>query len=173
MKGVPEHGWVAVAVIVLVVNGFGEEIGWRGFAWPRLRDSRSLLGAAAVLTIPWALWHVPLFWIDSGLRDFPPMAFPGFVLSLFAGSVVLGWLFDKSASVAVVALWHTMLNMATGTDGASAGAAVVSMLVVVFAVVIVQYERHAAGRNGLVRERQVDRDRPQVTGSRPRDPGLV
>jgi membrane protease YdiL (CAAX protease family) len=153
MKGVPELGWVAVAVIVLVIDGFGEEIGWRGFAWPRLRETRSMVRAAALLTIPWALWHVPLVWIDSGLHNFAPVAFPGFVLSLFAGCVVLGWLFDKTGSVAVVALWHTMLNMATAPEGATTAAAVVSMIVIVFAVVIVQHDRHRGSQTRPVSAR--------------------
>ena len=35
-SGLPEFGVLPVLVIVLVVNGFGEEIGWRGFLLPRL-----------------------------------------------------------------------------------------------------------------------------------------
>lgn len=146
IKGLPAVGWLPVALLLLVVDGFGEEIGWRGFAWPRLHRDRSLVAAAAVITIPWALWHVPLLWIDSGFRELAPVAFPGFVFSLFAGAIVLGWLFDKTASVAVVALWHTMLNMATASAAAGAAAAIVSMTVVVFAIAIVEYEargRHA------------------------------
>jgi membrane protease YdiL (CAAX protease family) len=140
VKGLPAIGWFLVALLMLVIDGFGEETGWRGFLWPRLRGHRSLVSAAAVLTIPWAIWHVPLFWIHSGFRGFSPVAVPGFVLSLFAGAVVLGWLFDKSASVAVVALWHAMLNMTTGTDAAGASAAVVSMLVIVMALAVVRHE---------------------------------
>jgi membrane protease YdiL (CAAX protease family) len=143
MRGAPDLGWFGVAAIVLVVNGFGEEVGWRGFAWPQLRQSRSLTSAAALMAVPWALWHVPLFWIDSGFRDMSLLAFPGFALSLFAGAVVLGWLFDRSGSVVVVALWHSMLNMSTGTEGTSGAAVVVSVLVVGIALVVVQVERRA------------------------------
>lgn len=74
------------------------------------------------------------------------MAVPGFVLSLFAGAVVLGWLFAKSASIAVVALWHTMLNMSTGTDGARTAAVAVSMLVIVFALAVVRHEALTRGQ---------------------------
>ena len=57
-----------VFLVALVVGGLGEEGGWRGLAWVRLRRHLGLRDAALVLTVPWALWHLPLFWIDSGLR---------------------------------------------------------------------------------------------------------
>jgi membrane protease YdiL (CAAX protease family) len=151
MDGLPDLGWFGVAAAVLLVNGFGEETGWRGFAWPRLRERRPLPTAALWLTIPWAIWHAPLFWIDSGMRGFPALAVPGFVFSLGCGAVVLGWLYDRSASVAVVALWHTMLNMATATHGTEAAAPVVSVFVIAWAVWMLRTEqREVVGHVGTI-----------------------
>ncbi|HEX6220577.1 MAG TPA: CPBP family intramembrane glutamic endopeptidase, partial [Acidimicrobiia bacterium] len=64
MPGLPAAGFVGLLVMVLVINGFGEEVGWRGFAWSRLRDRHSLAGSAALLGVIWAGWHLPVFWID-------------------------------------------------------------------------------------------------------------
>ncbi len=66
-SGAPSAG-LAVVVYVLVVNGFGEEIGWRGFLADRLlrRTSR---GKTALIVWPiWALWHLPLFWVVATFR---------------------------------------------------------------------------------------------------------
>lgn len=41
--------------------GWGEETGWRGFALPRLQKSHSAFAATFILSIFWALWHLPLF----------------------------------------------------------------------------------------------------------------
>ena len=145
MAGFPEVGWFGVAALSFVINGFGEEVGWRGFAWPRLRDpergDRSLTRAAVLITVPWAVWHLPLLWIDSGMRDFPIVAVPGFVFSLFCGAVVLGWLTDRTAAVAVVALFHTTLNLATATEAMEAAAPFVSVAVIGMALWIVNRRR--------------------------------
>jgi uncharacterized protein len=50
--GLPDVGWVGVFLLALLLNGFGEELGWRGFAWPRLRRRRSMARAALVLAVP-------------------------------------------------------------------------------------------------------------------------
>lgn len=142
VRGLPEVGWLGVAGLALVINGFGEEVGWRGFAWPRLRADNSLVRAAVVLAVPWAIWHLPLFWIDSGMRGFAIAAFPGFVFSLACGAVVLGWLVERSRAVVVVALWHTMLNMATATDATESAAPFVSVAVIAMALLVARDAHH-------------------------------
>lgn len=85
MPGVPELGWLGVFVVVLVVNGYGEEVGWRGFAWSRLRERHTLGGAALVLAVPWAIWHIPTFWLDTGLAELDLVVVPGWLAGLAAG----------------------------------------------------------------------------------------
>lgn len=70
--------------------GSGPACCWRGDAWPELRRRHSLAGAAGLLAVPWAAWHLPTFWIDSGLGGFSVLLMPGFFLGIAAGAVVLG-----------------------------------------------------------------------------------
>ena len=140
MPGLPAVGWFGVLALTFLVNGFGEEVGWRGHAWPELRRRHTLAGAAMLLAPPWALWHVPTFWIDSGMRGFPLVMIPGFLIGLTAGAVVLGWLYEQArSSLFVVALWHAVLNMVSATKGAEGFmAAAVTALVIFWAIRILR-----------------------------------
>lgn len=141
--GLPEVGWVGVFLLVLLLNGFGEEVGWRGFLWPRLRRDRSLAGAAGLLTLPWALWHLPTFWLATGM-DLDPLVLPGWLIGLAAGAVVLGWLYEHTGSLLLVALFHTSLNMVSATDIGGLPAALASAGVI--AAAILRLRRDASTR---------------------------
>jgi membrane protease YdiL (CAAX protease family) len=43
-----------------VPAGFFEEIGWMGFAFPKMRLKLPALGAAVLLGIFWGIWHLPV-----------------------------------------------------------------------------------------------------------------
>jgi membrane protease YdiL (CAAX protease family) len=43
----------------------GEEVGWRGFALPRLTRSVGPLAASAVIGIVWTFWHVPMLTLQG------------------------------------------------------------------------------------------------------------
>src|SRR5919112_183469 len=60
--GMPLLG-VAVFLAFSIVPGsaLGEEIGWRGYALPRLQTRRSSFSASLILAPIWALWHLPLW----------------------------------------------------------------------------------------------------------------
>jgi membrane protease YdiL (CAAX protease family) len=136
-SGAPSVG-VAVVAYVLIVNGFGEEIGWRGFLVERLLRTASR-GTTALIVWPiWALWHVPLFWLVSGFRDLGIGGTIGWVVGIGFGSVVLTWLYQSAnRSILIVALWHTAYNFATATEAASGVAAAVASAAVIVAGVII------------------------------------
>ncbi len=84
-----------------------------GSTAPELRAARRRARAHR----PVAFWHLPLFWIASGLASTPLYVVPGWLLGLASGAVVLGWLYERSSSILVVALAHTAVNMVSGTRG--------------------------------------------------------
>jgi uncharacterized protein len=104
--------WVAN----LLFYGFGEEVGWRGFLQPRLQRHHNALTAAAAVSVVWALWHLPLFWITPTYRAMPAVGFVGFYFSVLVGSLVLAWLsIAGRASLLVVAVFHAVFDIATTT----------------------------------------------------------
>ena len=126
--------WVAN----LVFYGYGEEIGWRGFALPRLQRNRSALAASMWLSLVWGLWHVPLFFFSAGLGTMPLIGLVGWAASIVTGSVLCTWLFNSTrGSIAVLALFHAALDIFIGSPtGGDVVANVMGAFVVVGALVI-------------------------------------
>ena len=54
-------GPLLFAVVSLCAGPLSEEVGWRGYAQPRLRRRLSPLATSVVLGAVWAVWHLPLF----------------------------------------------------------------------------------------------------------------
>lgn len=136
-SGAPAVGlWVVL--FVLLVNGFGEEIGWRGFLADRLLDRFSPAVTALIVWVVWAGWHAPLFLVVGNFRELGAAGSVGWLVGIGFGSVFLTWLYKSaSRSILIVALWHTAYNFTTATKAtAGVAAAVASTLVIVASVVI-------------------------------------
>lgn len=87
----------------------GEEVGWRGYALPRLAERFGLTSASLLLGLIWAAWHLPLFFIRAG--DTFGQSFPLYALQLIAMSVALAWLYWRSGgSLLLVMLMHCAMN---------------------------------------------------------------
>jgi membrane protease YdiL (CAAX protease family) len=87
----------------------GEEIGWRGFALPRLADRYGLRIASMVLGVIWAVWHLPQFYIAGA--DTYHQSFLVWALQVVAISIALAWLYAKSgSSLLLVMLMHSAIN---------------------------------------------------------------
>jgi uncharacterized protein len=103
------HPFAPGAFVPFLLAGFlfaaGEEIGWRGFALPRLLASgRSPLVAALMLGVPWALLHLPLV-LPGKLSAGTPMAAQ--FLMMVALSVLTSWAYLASGrSLTAAALLH-------------------------------------------------------------------
>lgn len=139
--GLPEAGSLGSAfLLALVLNGLGEEGGWRGFALPRLlaqAPQRSRLRAALLVAGLWLLWHAPLFVLNTSMAALLGPTLLGWALGLAAGSLVLSWLYLQGRSVLVVAVWHTAFNFLVATaPGQGLVAAVASTAVMVLAVAV-------------------------------------
>jgi len=91
-------------------SALGEEIGWRGYALPRLQARRSALGASLIIGPIWALWHLPL-WL-TGEPGRTPNLYAAFVVSTIALSVILTWVYNGTGgSLLLVILLHATFNL--------------------------------------------------------------
>jgi uncharacterized protein len=100
-----------VAVVISTPVQSGEEIGWRGYALPRLAVRCGYARASLVLGLFWACWHLPLFFVP-GLDNYR-QSFPVFVLGGVALSVAIAWLYaHTNGSLLMVMLMHSAVNQA-------------------------------------------------------------
>jgi membrane protease YdiL (CAAX protease family) len=100
---------MAMAILFWTPVQAGEEIGWRGFALPRLSARLGLPGASIVLGVVWACWHLPFFFISG--TDKSGQSFPLYLLSVTALSVAMAWLYWRTnGSLLLTMLMHAAVN---------------------------------------------------------------
>jgi len=107
-----EEAWyiILVAIVFSTLGQAGEEIGWRGYALPRLAERIGLGGGSVILGVTWALWHLPLFFIFPE-ADTHGQSFPGYLLSVTALSVAIAWLYAHTrGSLLLTMLMHSAIN---------------------------------------------------------------
>ena len=146
-SGIPAIGLFGVLLLVFV-GALGEEAGWRGYALPQLQQRFSPLTSSLILAVVWFGWHLPQFWVIGTYRDFAPAQYVGMFLGLACGSVVLAWLYNRSGgSILLVAVWHGLYNVVSGTQAATGMlAAVVSTLIMIQGVALIVLELRARRR---------------------------
>lgn len=92
-----------------VPAGFLEEIGWTGYALPRMLRQRGLLPAAILLGILWSAWHLPV--IDHLGSATPHGAywlpyFLAFACVIIAIRVLIAFVYVNTGSVLLAQLIH-------------------------------------------------------------------
>jgi uncharacterized protein len=100
---------IAVAFMTFPGSALGEEIGWRGFALPRVQSRRTALTASLVIGSLHGLWHLPL-WLRGDV-DHRLSVYPAFLIQALALAVIYTWLYNSSkGSLLLVVLFHTATN---------------------------------------------------------------
>jgi membrane protease YdiL (CAAX protease family) len=102
----PQQIGLTLILAVLVV---GEEIGWRGFALPRLQTRFNSLAASLILGVLWAAWHLPNALIPG--LDYYFYAFPAFLVWVVSMTVLFTWLANRTrGSVLIAWIFHASIN---------------------------------------------------------------
>ncbi|NJO81791.1 MAG: CPBP family intramembrane metalloprotease [Blastochloris sp.] len=141
--------------------GCGEELGWTGFAVPRLRRGAGVLTSGLGVGIVWGMWHFPLFVGSAGAAGSLPPAMV-LLVQLFsflpAYRVLMVWVYDHTESLLVVILMHMSLVICTLSlaPAALAGVALVTVNLAVTAVLWL-----IVGAIGLTNRSRLVRHSPQ------------
>lgn len=105
--------FIVLAVLISTPAQAGEEIGWRGYALPRLAERFGLPMASIVLGIIWAAWHLPFFYIPDS--DNIGQSFPIYLTAVTAISAALAWLYWRTnQSLLLTMLMHAAADNTAG-----------------------------------------------------------
>lgn len=113
-----DQKWLVVLSGVLAgVTTLCEEIGWTGFAVPRLRVRFSVLATGLIVGVLWGTWHLlqQIFISGTYAGTIPravylPLAFLSAVATLTAYRVLMVWVYDRTRSLLVATLMHASLT---------------------------------------------------------------
>ena len=104
---------MAVAIAFSTPVQAGEEIGWRGYALPRLTNQLGLARGSIVLGVIWACWHLPFFFIPGS--DNFGQSFPLYLAAVTAISVAMAWVYWRTkGSLLLTMLMHAAINNTAG-----------------------------------------------------------
>jgi uncharacterized protein len=104
-------GIIMAAIIISTPFQSGEEIGWRGYALPRLAERFGFARGSIALGLIWAIWHLPLFFLAIPGNDEYGQSFPVWALGVTALSVAFAWLYTHSkGSLLLTMLMHSGVN---------------------------------------------------------------
>ena len=105
---------VTAVVVGLFPGAVGEELGWRGYALPKLQERWSALVASLVLGLVWALWHLPTFCFAGGLVAQSAGPVVWFGIEITALSVIFSWIVNNAdGSVLLAIVLHAANNGTT------------------------------------------------------------
>ena len=103
----PNHFWLGLAFGIPA--GFFEEIGWTGFAFPKMCLKFPPLRAAILLGLLWGCWHIPVI---NSLGTAVPHGrywlhfFLALAAAMTAMRVIISWLYSHTKSVLLAQLMH-------------------------------------------------------------------
>ncbi|MDH4212047.1 MAG: CPBP family intramembrane metalloprotease [candidate division WOR-3 bacterium] len=106
-----------MGLVTGLMAGLFEELGWTGFATPRLRQRYRILGTGLIVGLPWAVWHIlPAIWLGfasstvSGALSTVSYLMDPF-LFLVAFRVLIVWVYDRTGgSLLLAMLMHMSLT---------------------------------------------------------------
>jgi membrane protease YdiL (CAAX protease family) len=102
-------GSFVIGSVFGIVAGLIEEVGWTGFAFPRLMRAFGAFAGSVLLGVVWGIWHLPV--VDylgaatpHGDRWFAFLLASVAVMS--AVRVIIGWVYSHTDSVLIAQLLH-------------------------------------------------------------------
>jgi membrane protease YdiL (CAAX protease family) len=109
-------GQIFLSLLILFLAPTLEELGWRGYGVDSLRSKFNLFKTTMLFALLWALWHLPLFFINGyyqhELWDTNIVYVINFFVSILPATVLMNWMYYKNnRSITAAILFHFFLNL--------------------------------------------------------------
>jgi len=101
--------FIAIGAIISAIPGaFMEELGWRGFALPRMQNKYNALTASIILGLIWGAWHIPSIMY---LEDVGTLNIVWAVVNTISVTILFTWIFNNTrGSLLLVTLFHISIQ---------------------------------------------------------------
>jgi membrane protease YdiL (CAAX protease family) len=103
---------VLSGVVAGLLVGIFEELGWTGFAIPRIRRRYGVFSTGLLVGLLWGAWHFPMFWEPNSFSGALPLGV--LLVRLFswlpAFRILMVWVYDRTGSLLVAMLMHASLT---------------------------------------------------------------
>jgi len=162
---IPSGFAVAFLIGSLIAGAFGEEVGWRGMAQPRLQTTYGALVAALIVGVLWACWHD---WTLIGPGGAAGQTLGGVGLTfvrLAALSILYAWLYNSTGgSLLIVMVAHAGYDFANALVGTPRGTDLSPIIVATYAIAAVIVVI-LTGARWLSREHRYPTNDPALAGA--------
>jgi membrane protease YdiL (CAAX protease family) len=101
--------FIAFGIMAGLIAGFVEEIGWTGFAYPKMQLKHSVLRTALYLGLLHGLWHVAADYLGAGQSNgvyWLPRFLVMWMVAMVAMRVILVWIYANTGSLLLAQLTH-------------------------------------------------------------------
>ena len=123
---------LSYAIVLLFFGPIPEEMGCRGIAFPRLQNRFGFNPATIILGFMWAIWHLPLFFVEGTYQyqlGFGSSLFWSFMFGIFFTTFIYSFIYNKTNhSILAVILFHFVDNLSGETFIITVNALIISTL---------------------------------------------
>jgi uncharacterized protein len=138
----PELSALLYGIASIFFYGWGEETGWRGFALPHLQTHHHALKATVILSLGWALWHLPLFGFMPGFSRMGVAGLLGWYFSLLTGAIILTWLTNSTrGSIPIAAIFHGTMDIVFVSPAAPSITNALGALITIWGIAVLSIAR--------------------------------
>ena len=101
---------------ILVTGPLCEELGWRGYALPRLLNRFTPFTASLILGVIWGVWHLPSFYVSGMVQN--NMSLVVFIIYTPCLSILMTWVFQHTqGSILSTVMIHYVVNFCAAILG--------------------------------------------------------
>lgn len=103
------------ALLTILLAAVIEEVGWRGYGEDSVASCFSWFTESIIFGFVWALWHLPLFWIEDtyhyGLKELGILYVLNFLISVNPLGFLTTWVYVKNnRSMLACIIFHLFVN---------------------------------------------------------------